>query len=94
MDLNVMPKSYKGHKLTLCVIDGLTDYLITAPIFQSRSEEIGEALIENIISQYCVPDYIIMDLDSVFMLTLMNSLFKEFGIKIKTISIITSRAWN
>ena len=83
MDLKVMPKSYKGHKLILCIIDEVTNYLITATIFQSRSEEIGEALIENIISKYCVPDYIIMDLDSAFMFVLMNYLFKKFGIKIK-----------
>ena len=27
--------------------DEVTNYLITAPIFQARSEEIGEALIET-----------------------------------------------
>ena len=69
----------------LCVIDDVTNYLITAPIYQSKSEDI-EALIENIISKYCVPDYIIMDLDSAFMLMLMNYLFKRFGIKIKTVA--------
>ena len=60
--------------------------MVTAPIYQSQSEEIKEALIENMISKYCVPEYIIMDLDSVFMLTLMNYLFKRFGIKIKTVA--------
>ena len=40
------------------------------------AEEIGEALIENIISKYCVPDYIVMDQDSTFMSTLKNYLFK------------------
>ena len=64
----------------------MTNYLITAPIYQSRSEELGEALIENVISKYCVPDYVIMDTDSAFMLTLMNYLFKRFGIKIKTVA--------
>ena len=64
----------------------MTNYLITAPIYQSRSEEIGEALIENVITKYCMPDYIIMDLDSTFMLTLLNYLFKNFGIKIKTVA--------
>ena len=29
MDLKVMPKSYTGHKFTLCVIDEMTNYLIT-----------------------------------------------------------------
>ena len=54
----------------LCIIDEVTNYLITASIYQSRSEEIGEALIEKVISIYCVQDYIIMDLDSAFILTL------------------------
>ena len=44
MDLNVMPKLNKGHKYVLCTIDKVTNYLITIPIHQSRSEEIGDAL--------------------------------------------------
>ena len=55
------------------------------PKHQSRSKEIGDALIENVISKYCVSDYIIMDQDSVFMSSLMNYLFKKFDIKIKTV---------
>ena len=49
MDLKAMPRSHKGHKYLLCIIDEVTNYLVTVPIFQARSEEIGEALIENII---------------------------------------------
>ena len=37
---------------------------MTVPIHQPISEEIGHALIENVITQYCVPEYIIMDQDS------------------------------
>ena len=85
MDLKVMPKSYKGHRFILCIIDEVTNYLITASIYQSRSEEIGEALTEHVISKYCMPDCIIMDLDSVFISILMNDLFKRFCIKIKTV---------
>ena len=55
-----MPKSYKRHKFILCTIDEVTNYLITVPIHQSRSEEISDALIENVISKYCMPSYIIM----------------------------------
>ena len=44
MDLKVMPKSQKGHKYILCVIDEVTNFLIMVPIFQARSEEVGEAL--------------------------------------------------
>ena len=67
MGLKVLPKSYKEHWFILCVIDEVTNYVITAPIYQSKSEEIGEALIENVISKYCVPSYMTMDLDSAFM---------------------------
>ena len=31
------------------------------PIYQSKAEEIGEALIEHIVTKYCDPDCIIMD---------------------------------
>ena len=47
MHLKVMPKSGKGHKFILCIIDEVTNYLIMAPIYQSKVEEIGEALIEH-----------------------------------------------
>ena len=54
-----MPRSNKGHKYILCIIDEVTKYLITAPIHQSKSEEIGDALIENVITKYCIQDFII-----------------------------------
>ena len=85
MDLKVMPRSQKGHCYILCVIDEVTNYLITAPIYQAKSEEIGDVLIENVISKFGTPEYIIMDQDSAFMFTLMNYLFKRLGIKIKTV---------
>ena len=81
-----MPRSYKGHKFILCIIAEVTNYLITVLIHQSRSEEIGDALIESVISKYCVPSYIIMDQDSAFMSLLMNYLFKKHDIKIKTVA--------
>ena len=56
-----MPKSHGGHKFILCVIDEMTNYLIMMPIHQARSEEIGDALIDNIISKYSIPEYMIMD---------------------------------
>ena len=40
MALKVMPRLHKGHRFILCVIDEVTNYLIIAPIYQSRSEEI------------------------------------------------------
>ena len=36
MDLKVMPRSHKGHKFILCIIDEVTNYLITIPIYQAR----------------------------------------------------------
>ena len=85
MDLKVMPKSQKGHKYVLCVIDEVTNFLITVPIFQARSE-VGEALLEHVIKKYCIPDYIIMDQDSAFMSSLMSYLFHRLNIKVKTIA--------
>ena len=86
MDLKVMPRSHKGHMYILCIIDEVTNYLITVPIFQARSEEIGEALIENVITKYCIPEYIIMDQDSTFMSSLMTYLLDKFNVKIKTVA--------
>ena len=56
------------------------------PIFQARSEEVGEALLEHVITKHCIPDYIIMDQDSAFMSLLMTYLFHRLNIKIKTIA--------
>ena len=81
-----MLRSHKGHKYILCIIDEVTNYLITVPIHQSRLEEIGNALIENVISKYCVPNYIIMDQNSAFVSSVMNYLFKKSDIKIKTVA--------
>ena len=30
-------------------------------MYQSKSEEVGDALIEHVITKYCIPDCIIMD---------------------------------
>ena len=66
-------------------MDEVTNCLVTAPLFQARSEEVGEALIENIITKYGTPEYMIKDQDSVFMSSLMNYLFQVLGIKIKKV---------
>ena len=86
MHLKVKPRLHKGHRYILCVIDEVTNYLVTVPIFQARSEEIREALIENVIMKYCIPEYLIMDQESAFMSSLITYLFHKFDIKIKTIA--------
>ena len=86
MGLKVMPRSQKGHQYILCVIDEMANYLITTPMHQARSEEVGEALIENVISKFGTPEYMIMDQDSAFMSSLMSYLFKKLAIGIKTVS--------
>ena len=83
MDLQVMPKLHKGHRSILCVIGEVTNFLITVPIFQARSEEVGEALMEHVITKHCIPDYIIMYQDSAFMSSLMTYLFHRLNIKSK-----------
>ena len=67
MDLKVVPRSHNGHKIILCIIDDVTNYLTAVPLHQARAEEIGKALIENDITKYCITEYIIMDQDSAFM---------------------------
>ena len=86
MDLKVMPRLQKHYKFILCIIDEMTKYLITVPIHHSRSEEVGEVLIEHVISKFCAPNCIVMDQDSTFMSILMNYLFRKLNIKIKTVA--------
>ena len=86
MDLKVMPRSHKGHKYILCIIDEVTNYLITVLIFQARSEEIGKALIKNVITKHYIPEYIIIDQDSALMSSLMTYFLHKFNIKIKTVA--------
>ena len=68
----------------MCIIDEVTNYLITVPIYQTKAEEIGDALIGHIVTKYCIPDCIIMDQESTFMSSLMNYLFNTLDIKIET----------
>ena len=35
IDFKVMPRSYRGHRYILCIIDEVTNYLITIPIHQA-----------------------------------------------------------
>ena len=85
IDLKVMPKSQKEHWFILCIIDEVTNYLIAMPLYQAKSEEVREALIESIITKFGMPDYMIMDQDSAFMSSLMSYLFRTLKITIKTI---------
>ena len=85
MNLKVMPRLQKGYQYILYVIDEMTNYLITAPLYQARSEEVGEALIKNIISKFGTPDYMMMDQDSACMSSFMSYLFKKLGITVKTV---------
>ena len=60
--------------------------MITVPIHQAKSEEVGNALIENVITKYCAPEYIIMDQNSAFMSSLVTYLLRKFDIKMKTVA--------
>ena len=59
---------------------------MTVPIYQAKPGEIGEELIENVITKYCIPEYIIMDQDSAFMSSPMTYLLNKFNIKIRTVA--------
>ena len=41
-----MPRLHRRDKFILCIIDEVTNYLITVPIHQAKSEKLGEALIK------------------------------------------------
>ena len=47
MALKVMSSSHKDHRYILCIIDEVTNFLITVPIVHAKSEEVGEALLEH-----------------------------------------------
>ena len=86
MNLKVMPRSSKGHKFICALLDEVATYLITVPMYQSKAKEVGEALIEHIITKYCILYCTIMDQDSAFMSSLMNYLFSKSNIKMKTVA--------
>ena len=86
MDLKIMPRSHKGHRYILCIIDEVTNFLVTVPFFQAKSEEVKETLLEHVITKYCIPECIIMDQDSTFMSSLMMYLFHRLDITIRTIA--------
>ena len=56
------------------------------PIYQLKAEMVGEALREQVIAKYCIPDCIMMDQDSILMASLINYLFNKFNIKIKMVA--------
>ena len=85
MDLKVMPKSQKGHEYILYIIDEVTNFFITMPIFQAKSEEVGEAILEHVITKHSIPNYITMDQEGAFMSSLLSYLFHRLNIKIKLI---------
>ena len=52
MDIKVMLWSSQGHKFILCIIDEVMNYLIMVPMYQLKAEDIGDALIEHIVTKY------------------------------------------
>ena len=92
MDLKGCQNHTKGISFILCIIDAVTNYFITVPIYHSKSKEIGDAPIEHVFSKYCKPNYIIMDQGSVFMSMLINYLFKRLNIKIKTVALYNDQS--
>ena len=85
MDLKMVPRSQKRHQFILCIIYEMTNYVIITPLYQARSEEVRESLIENVSSKFGRPDYMMMDQDSAFMSSLMSYLFKKLEITNKTV---------
>ena len=61
IDFKVMPRSYRGFIFILVVINEVANFMVTIPIHQSRSEEIGDALIDHVFSKCSVPKHMIRD---------------------------------
>ena len=85
-DLKVMLRSYEGHTFILVVIDEVTNFMVTIPIYWSRLEWISDALRKHVFNKYSIPDCMIMYQDSAFTSALIDCLFKKLGIKIKTVA--------
>ena len=56
------------------------------PLYQPKAEQIGDVLIEHIITKCCIPDCIILDQESTFMSSFINYSFSKLDIKIKTLA--------
>ena len=55
-------------------------------LYQTKVEEIGDSLIENVLTKYCLPECIIMYQEITFMSSLINYLLGNLDIKIKNIA--------
>ena len=85
MDLKVMPRSHKGYKFILCIIDEVANYLITVPIYQSKSGD-RRSTYRKCNNKILHSKYVILDQDSAFMSSLMMYLLNKFNIKIRTVA--------
>ena len=98
MDLRVMHRLYKGHKFIFCIIDEVTNYLITVPIHQSRSEEIGDTLIKCYLKILCAWLYNNGPRQHIYILTykllVQETCYKYKIIDTLQLSIVTGRTQN
>ena len=85
MDLKGMPQSYKWHQFIL-VINKVTIFMVTIPIYQSISEEIGKVLIEFVFNKYSIPRMHDHGSRQCIHVCIDKLLIKKLGITIKTIT--------
>ena len=52
-----------------------------------HSKELGDSLIDNVMSKFCVSDYIIKEQDRIFESSLINCLLKKFSKAAKTVAL-------
>ena len=86
MDLKVMPKSHKGHKFILAIINEVTKYLITVPHIPCQIRGSRRSSHRTHYNQILLTEYIIMHQDSTFMSLLMTYLLNRCDLKIKTVA--------
>ena len=82
MDLKITSKFSRCFQFTLCVMDEVINYLVTIPVYQSRSE-VGNIIIKNLRTKLGCPEIMISDQNNAFMSSLITYSLKRLDIKIE-----------
>ena len=85
MDIKHMPSS-KGYKFILVLICEISNFLVVAPLKETQTVPVCDAIKEHFIDNYGPPTLIICDQDPAFVSSMAQVFFHHFGIGIITVS--------
>ena len=85
MDIKHMPGS-KGYRFILVLICEISNFLVVAPLKETQTIQVCEAIKECFIANYGPPTHIICDQDPAFVSSMAQAFFHHFGIRIITVS--------